>query len=359
LWKSLEQNYQRRTKTIFEKCLSSFINKSSTGNGVGCSGRRRGRPYAQLPVLRWDIQPSERNWFYNNLTEEKIMARKRKQGVFEDLIDITAMLPWWVGVLLAIIAYLVLHHYANSVVAPAASLGQMGNAVAGQLGKTLAMFGQYILPIAFIIGAGLSAYRRQTRAALFTDVHASSSTSALNNMSWQEFEMLVGEAFRRKGYTVAETGGGGADGGVDLVLRKGTEKFLVQCKQWKAYKVGVSTIRELYGVMAAEGAVGGFVVTSGVFSADAKSFAEGRNINLIGGSEFTNMIKKFQVQPQTSTTTSLRTPENVAATAAPSCPNCGSAMVKRTAKQGANMGNVFWGCSGYPKCRGIIPIRYS
>lgn len=132
----------------------------------------------------------------------------------------------------------------------------------------------------------------------------------------------------------------------------------MQCKQWKAYKVGVSTIRELYGVMAVEGAVGGFVVTSGVFSADAKSFAEGRNINLIGGTELTNMIKKSQVQPQTSTTTSQRTPQYVtAAIADPSCPSCGSAMIKRTAKQGTNIGNVFWGCSGYPKCRGIIPIN--
>ncbi len=40
--------------------------------------------------------------------------------------------------------------------------------------------------------------------------------SVLNGMSWREFEMLVGEAFRLGGYTVSETGGGGADGGVDL-----------------------------------------------------------------------------------------------------------------------------------------------
>lgn len=285
------------------------------------------------------------------------MARKRKHGAFEDLIDITAMLPWWVGALLSIIAYFVLHHYATAEIASVGTVTKLGSNVASQLGKTLAMFGQYILPIAFIIGAGLSAYRRHTRGALFTDVQVSSSTSALNDMSWQEFEMLVGEAYRRKGYTVAETGGGGADGGVDLVLRKDGEKYLVQCKQWKAYKVGVSTIRELYGVMAAEGAVGGFVVTSGVFSADAKSFAEGRNINLIGGTELTNMIKKSQVQQQASTTKPLRTPENVAATAAPSCPNCGSGMVKRTVRQGANIGNVFWGCSVYPKCRGVIPIN--
>ena len=60
------------------------------------------------------------------------------------------------------------------------------------------------------------------------------STNALDGMSWREFEMLVGEAFRLQGYRVIETGGGGADGGIDLVLFKGSEKFLVQCKQWKA-----------------------------------------------------------------------------------------------------------------------------
>jgi ssDNA-binding Zn-finger/Zn-ribbon topoisomerase 1 len=34
--------------------------------------------------------------------------------------------------------------------------------------------------------------------------------------------------------------------------------------------------------------------------------------------------------------------------AIPTCPRCAAAMVKRTNK--AN-GNVFWGCSAWPKCR--------
>lgn len=33
------------------------------------------------------------------------------------------------------------------------------------------------------------------------------------------------------------------------------------------------------------------------------------------------------------------------------CPKCGSSMVLRKAKHGANAGNEFWGCSAYPKCR--------
>jgi transposase len=86
---------------------------------------------------------------------------------------------------------------------------------------------------------------------LVSNVTGAGSSDALGDMTWREFEMLVGEGFRLQGYEVTETGGGGADGGVDLVLRKDREKYLVQCKQWKAFKVGVTVVRELYGVMAA------------------------------------------------------------------------------------------------------------
>lgn len=32
------------------------------------------------------------------------------------------------------------------------------------------------------------------------------------------------------------------------------------------------------------------------------------------------------------------------------CPKCGKLMVLRTAKKGENVGQQFWGCSGFPKC---------
>ena len=35
------------------------------------------------------------------------------------------------------------------------------------------------------------------------------------------------------------------------------------------------------------------------------------------------------------------------------CPKCGKDMVLRETKKGENKGRVFWGCSGFPKCRGI------
>lgn len=39
------------------------------------------------------------------------------------------------------------------------------------------------------------------------------------------------------------------------------------------------------------------------------------------------------------------------------CPKCGAPMIKRMAARGANAGNEFYGCSNYPKCRGIVNIK--
>ena len=40
----------------------------------------------------------------------------------------------------------------------------------------------------------------------------------------------------------------------------------------------------------------------------------------------------------------------------PTCPKCGNAMARRTARQGARAGASFWGCSAFPKCRGVRAI---
>ena len=39
--------------------------------------------------------------------------------------------------------------------------------------------------------------------------------------------------------------------------------------------------------------------------------------------------------------------------AAPACPKCGAPMLRREGKSGALAGKAFWGCSNFPKCRGI------
>ena len=40
----------------------------------------------------------------------------------------------------------------------------------------------------------------------------------------------------------------------------------------------------------------------------------------------------------------------------PFCPKCGSKMALRTARNGPHAGSKFWGCSKYPKCKGLLNI---
>jgi len=44
-------------------------------------------------------------------------------------------------------------------------------------------------------------------------------------------------------------------------------------------------------------------------------------------------------------------------TPTPACPTCGGSMASRTAHQGKNAGSRFWGCRGYPECRGTRPLE--
>lgn len=38
---------------------------------------------------------------------------------------------------------------------------------------------------------------------------------------------------------------------------------------------------------------------------------------------------------------------------APDCPDCGQPMTRRRARSGPNAGKHFWGCTGYPECKGL------
>lgn len=220
------------------------------------------------------------------------MSRRRKNGGADAVTDLVAKLPWWVGVVLAIAAYVVLHRLAAPMAVTPLQPGQAGALAVQTIIRTMAGIGQYLLPLFCLIGAALSAYHRHERRGLVERVTRNPAADMLNGMSWQQFEKLVGEGFRRQGYAVKETGGGGADGGVDLRLTRNGETYLVQCKQWRAFKVGVDVVRELYGVMAADGAAGGFFVTSGRFTEEAEKFAAGRNVALLNGEKLQGLIRQ-------------------------------------------------------------------
>jgi restriction system protein len=286
------------------------------------------------------------------------VARKKKNSPAEDFIEVIALVPWWIGLIIGVVSYFILHALAASPVVVVPTAQGVGGGLYGIFARAIAQVGQYVVPLLCLIGAGASALGRKKRADLLDGVAKSGDTNALGAMSWQEFEQMVGEWFRRQGYAITEAGGAGPDGGIDLVLHKNGERFLVQCKQWRSMKVGVGVVRELYGVMAAERVAGGFVVTSGSFTDDAKQFAYGRNVELLDGSMLVRVLRAASPAAAAHPTGQIgpKTPVETAQAAMMQCPVCGSHMLRRVAKRGASAGQAFLGCSGYPGCKTTLPM---
>jgi restriction system protein len=278
----------------------------------------------------------------------------RRNGELTLLMEIASKWPWKVSAALVPISYVVCHLIAAAFAhtAAPADVAGLGPVVIREGIHAFATLLQYVFPMIFLVAAVVSLVRRSRSITLFDDVRGGSKDD-IANLSWQEFEVLVGEGFRHRDFQV--TPRGAPDGGVDLALARGHERFLVQCKQWRARQVSVSVVRELYGVMAAEGVAGGYVVTSGTFTKDAKEFAAGRNIELMDGKGLETLLRDGRgVAPTVVRPIDSSIPTEKGA---PMCPTCKTPMVARTAKRGKNVGGSFWGCARFPKCRHTLAIR--
>lgn len=145
------------------------------------------------------------------------MAKRQKQSAVEDVMNWISRLPWWVGFGMAAVIYGALHTVSSLPMPAAKTPEDIAQLATGAILRGLAYAGQFVLPFLCVMGALLSAVRRRERSHLPNDVGtANSSAQALQGMSWQAFEKLVGEGFRRRGYMVQEQGetvptGGGPD----------------------------------------------------------------------------------------------------------------------------------------------------
>lgn len=263
------------------------------------------------------------------------MAR-RNTNLFEDVFKTLVQLHWGFGT-----AFVFIFLFMGAAV----TSGLGSDPIMGALSPYI-YFIFVILAVLSGAAAVVSAVRSLSNSRL---LDTQSDLESLRRLSWREFEDLVGEAYRRRGYGVEKTGGGGADGGVDLILRKNNEKTLVQCKRWKTYKVGVDKVRELFGVVTAENADRGILVTCGRFTKEALAFQSGKPLTLIDGQALVQLVLNVQKDKPSS--------RWGAAPSETTCPICGSDMVLRTARRGANAGKDFLGCASFPKCRGTRQIN--
>lgn len=271
----------------------------------------------------------------------------------EDLLFVLSLLPWWVSAAIAVFAFV-----GIAYVFPSVSIESPLWAFLIPL-QTMATYFGTLVAVVFLLPAALS-YIDRTRKKRLLD--RQQNLESVRHLPWRQFEELVAEAFRRDGFKVTENTDVGADGGVDIRLRKGRDLYLVQCKNWRRQSVGVATVREMFGVLAAESAQRVLIVCSGTFTPDAVRFAEGKPIDLVDGARLDAMIARVRRNDGTARRpVNLGDQESLDAKALgveperypdpPICPRCGGNLVVKTARRGRNAGRQFLGCETFPKCR--------
>lgn len=269
------------------------------------------------------------------------MARRR-QSDLNAWLKLFALLPWPVLIALAIISAYSFRELANDN--PIHQIQASDYAAPPVIPMLIHGFStvlQYVAPAFFTVAAVLSWYPRRRRRRLVSNL----SPERLAALSWRDFERMTAGYFEKQGYRVRESKSG-ADGGVDVYATKNGERFLIQCKHWRANQVGVGIVRELYGLLCATGANGAFVVTSGHFTKPARDFARGRNIDLIDARRILSNLGAAEITE----------PTQIAQDDPTVCPICESAMSVRIARKGPHAGESFLGCSRYPACRGTRPM---
>lgn len=153
--------------------------------------------------------------------------------------------------------------------------------------------------------------------------------SDLRLLDSEEFEWFVGELFRREGWEVTECGRPDApDGNLDLELRRGAVRRVVQCKRWTSWIVGVDEIRMFLGALMRESlpAKAGLFVTLSTFARQARAEAEEAGLELMDGSALYAMIERNRI------------PEP--------CPVCEAPMLLDRSSRGWWLRCISHGCTG-------------
>ena len=120
----------------------------------------------------------------------------------------------------------------------------------------------------------------------------------LKRLPWDDFELLTMELFSTMGWSVLGNEKKGADGGVDLWMKKSsfTKKnisAIVQCKRYDDALVTIKVIREMYGLMHEYEAHEVYIVTTSRFTKECYPFTEGKKITLIDGESLVSLIRKY------------------------------------------------------------------
>ena len=119
------------------------------------------------------------------------------------------------------------------------------------------------------------------------------SVNDIKKLSGKEFEEFVSKVYQDNNYQAKVSPSGSKDGGIDIIVEKQGKKSFIQCKQWLNQRVGVPTVREVYGILLENKQFkNAIVITSGKFTDPAVEFCKNKRIELIDGKKLALMVQQ-------------------------------------------------------------------
>ena len=189
------------------------------------------------------------------------------------LFHILSRQPWWVTLLVAVVAY----------------------GIARLIHEGVAPF----VTVPFVL---LAIYILIQQLRSGPPVNVDETLQKVREMSWDEFSAILTEAYSRDGYTVVPADGNG----YDFTLTKDGRSTLLQCRRWKSGQVGAGPVRDLAAAVDRKEAYNGICIAANAFSAPARELTKSEPITLVAGRELAQLVAQGQRSRRRATVTARR-----------------------------------------------------
>ena len=206
--------------------------------------------------------------------------KKNRTGKDLNIIEFLSQVPWWFFASVSVLAYILLAF----IVPLFEQQGTLINEVHVSLGPAFAP----VVALALLAPASFSILSSSRRRKKLHDLQR--DLQAIQTLSHKQFENLVAEAYGRIGYLVLKHSAFEEDQGIDLVLRKSANLYLVRCRNWQSHEISAEIVRRMYSLMYDRQASGSIIISSGTFSRDALRFAADKPIELVDGRQLVKLI---------------------------------------------------------------------
>jgi restriction system protein len=203
-----------------------------------------------------------------------------------NIIEFLAQIPWWVCVTISASFYVLL----KFIVPYFETQSTLVNDVHISLGPFLAP----VVALAILSPITFS-FLQSNRKKKLHDLKG--EIQSIQEIPWLQFKELVAEAYRRSGYILMENNTFTADPSVDLVMRKSANLYLVQCRYWQNRKLGLREVKNMLSLMHEKQASGVFLLTTGIFTYEARHYAVGKPITLLDGIDLVELLEKVSCNP--------------------------------------------------------------